>query len=490
MVRQAKKENPDMRRSATAGKTRLYEQVADRVTRLIDKGTLRPGEKVPSVRRLSTTMGVSISTVLQSYMLLEDRGMIEARPQSGFYVRLRTRELPPEPGTSSPSSAASNVDIGDLSLEVHDAIMNPGIIPLGAATPSDEMLPTKKLYRHLGSVARRHQALSNRYDSPRGNNELRRQIARRSIDWGGNIVPDEIVVTVGCSEALNLCLRAVTRPGDTVAVESPVYFGFLQILESLNLRALEIPTHPREGICIDALESALAKHRVSAVFLSANFQNPLGCCIADANKKFIVDMLARKEIPLLEDDVYGDLYFDKTRPRALKAYDRTENVMLCSSFSKTISPGFRIGWTVPGRHLKQVLRLKLSSTISTATLPQMAIAELLASGGYDHYLRGARKAYAAQVLMMTQAVRKYFPEHTSVTRPAGGTVLWVEFPGGVDAVGLYRRALEKNISIVPGPLFSPKRQYRNCVRLNCGHPWSERTEEAMITLGQLALRMV
>ncbi|HTY57317.1 MAG TPA: PLP-dependent aminotransferase family protein, partial [Bacteroidota bacterium] len=388
------------------------------------------------------------------------------------------------------SATASTIDLGELSLAVHDAMMNPGIVPLGAATPGDEMLPTRKLYRTLGSVARRYEGLSNRYDSPRGNTELRRQIARRSIDWGGNLVPDEIVVTFGCTEALNLCLRAVTEPGDTVAVESPVYFGFLQILESLGLRALEIPTHPRTGISVEGLERALGRGRIAAVFLSANFQNPLGCCVPDANKKRIVELLAAEGIPLLEDDVYGDLSFNNTRPKALKAFDAGEGVLLCSSFSKTVSPGFRIGWTAPGRYLTKVLRLKLSSTLSTATLPQMAIAELLASGGYDRYLRGARKAYASHVGMMTQAVRKYFPENTSVTRPEGGTVLWVEFPGEIDALGLYRKALEKNICIVPGPLFSPKRQYGNCIRLNCGHPWSERTEGAMITLGQLALRMM
>jgi DNA-binding transcriptional MocR family regulator len=360
-----------------------------------------------------------------------------------------------------------------------------------------ELPPTSRIFtrkrkawsRLLGSVARRDEKLSNRYDLPQGNPELRRQIARRSIDWGGNVVPDEIVVTFGCTEALNLCLRAVTREGDTVAVESPVYFGFLQILESLNLRALEVPTHPREGISIPGLSSAIRKHSVAAVFLSANFQNPLGACMSEANKKTVVEMLAERNIPLLEDDVYGDLYFEGSRPRALKAYDRGENVLLCSSFSKTISPGFRIGWTLPGKHLDRVRRLKLSSTISTATLPQMAIAELLASGGYDHYLRRVRKAYAAQVQMMTQAVKRYFPPQTSVTRPSGGTVLWVEFPPGIDAIGLYRKALEKNISIVPGPLFSPKRQYANCIRLNCGNPWSEKTEEAMITIGQIAMRM-
>ena len=470
--------------------THLYEQVAGKMMRLIEKGTLKPGEKLPSIRKLSAQMGVSISTVLQSYLRMEDRGMIEARPKSGYYVRHRPRELPPEPKMSSPSPTASSVDIGELLLEVHDAIMDPGIVPLGAATPNDELLPTRKLYRLLGAVARRHEAVSNRYDSPQGNPSLRRQIARRAIDWGGTVVTDDIVITFGCTVALNLCLRAVTREGDAVAVESPVYFGFLQILESLRLKAVEIPTHPREGMSAEGLEGAIRKQKIAAVFLSANFQNPLGSCMSDAHKEEIVRLLASKGVPLLEDDVYGDLYFGAARPKAMKAFDREENVLLCSSFSKTISPGFRIGWTLPGRHIEKVKRLKLASTISTATLPQMAIAEMLANGGYDHYLRGARKAYRAQAGMMIQAVKKYFPEGTRVTRPTGGTVLWVEFPGRIDSVELYRKALEKNISIVPGPLFSPKRQYGNCIRLNCGNTWSERTEEAMITLGRLAERMI
>lgn len=477
--------------SATSvAKLHLYEQVADKIERLIDKGTLKPGDRVPSVRKLNAQLGVSVSTVLQSYLLLEDKGVIEAKPQSGFYVRLRSRELPPEPRMSSPPSSASRVDIGELALEVHEAIMDPSIIPLGAATPGDDLLPTRKLYRLLGSMARKHEALSNRYDSPQGNSELRRQIARRSLDWGGNLAPEDIVTTVGCSEALNLCLRAVTKSGDTVAVESPVYFGFLQILEALNLKALEIPTHPREGICLDALETAIKKHRVAAVFLSANFQNPLGSLMSDANKKTVVEMLAHREIPLLEDDVYGDLFFEGHRPKTLKAFDKTGNVLLCSSFSKTLSPGFRIGWTVPGRYLTHVRRLKLTNSISTATLPQMAIAEMIGNGGYDRYLRRVRRAYASQVQLMTQAVRRYFPEGTKTTRPMGGTVLWAELPAGIDSIELYHRALEKNISIVPGPLFSPKRQYKECVRLNCGHSWTERIEEGMITLGQLAVRLL
>ncbi len=478
-----------MREMMAPMKLHLYEQVADDIARLIEKGTFRPGERVPSVRKLNVKMGVSMSTVLQAYVLLEDRGLIEARPQSGYYVRLHPRELPPEPRTSKPPLAACNVDVSMLAAEVHEAAMNPDNVPLGAATGSPELLPSHKLNRLLALIARRSVLTTNLYDSPQGNRELRHQIARRSLDWGCHLTSEEIVTTFGCTEALNLCLRAVTKPGDTVAVESPIYFGFLQMLESLQLKALEIPTHPRDGMSLEALERMLRRKKIAACFVSANFQNPLGGCMPDKNKKALVEMLSRRSIPLLEDDVFGDLYFGADRPKAVKAFDRNGWVLLCSSFSKTISPGFRVGWTAPGRFLDQVRRLKLTNSISTATLPQMAIAEMMLNGGYERHLRHLRKIYAGQVQFMSQALCKYFPEGTKITRPMGGHVLWVEMPKSVDSLELYRRALEKNISVVPGPLFSPKRHFRNFIRLNCGYPWSERIERALITLGQIAAKM-
>lgn len=468
----------------------LYEEVAARIAGQIDKGALRPGDRVPSVRKLKSSLGVSLATVLQAYVTLEDKGLIEARPQSGFYVRLHPRELPMEPMISTPSPEATKVDIGELALQVHEINVNPNIVPLGAATPSDDLLPTKKLYSILRNITRRLEVGSNRYESAAGNIELRRQIARRSVDQGCNLTPDEILVTAGCSEALNVCLRAATKPGDTVAVESPTYFGFLQMLEALNLKAVEVPTDPRSGICLDALETTIRRKRVSVVLLQGNFQNPLGSCMPEKNKKALVELLSEKEIPLIEDDIYGDLFFEFERPKAMKAYDRDGTVLLCSSFSKTLSPGFRIGWTVPGRFLAQVRRLKLTNSISTATLPQLTIAEMLSSGGYDYYLRRARKTYQAQMQRMIQAAKRFFPDGTMVTRPKGGTVLWVEFPRGVDALELYRKALQKNISVVPGPLFSPKRQFDHCIRLNCAQPWSDKIQDAMSTLGQIAARML
>jgi DNA-binding transcriptional MocR family regulator len=464
----------------------LYEHVAHQVMSLIEQGILRPGERIPSVRKFSLQHNVSISTVMQAYYLLEDRGLIEARPQSGYYVRNCFRELPPEPQISHPPLSASHVRIGDLFMKIFETFNRPDIIQLGVASPHPELLPSKRLNRTLGAILRRGDHAGNSYGEVMGHRQLRHQISRRALDWGCHFSDNDLLITFGCAEAVNLCLRAVAKPGDTIAVESPTYFGLLQIIENLNMKALEIATDPKEGISPEALEAAIRKHKMKACLLMPTFHNPLGSFMPEENKRRLIKLLSQHEIPLIEDDVYGDLYHGAARPKPMKAYDKHGLVLLCSSFSKTLSPGYRVGWTAPGRFKAQVLRLKISNTVSTATLPQMAIAELLQNSGYDHYLRKIRKAYAAQVQLTTQAIKKYFPEGTKVTRPTGGFLLWVELPLSVDAMTLYQKALAEKISIVPGHLFSAKQQYRNFVRLSCGQPWSAELERGLATLGELA----
>jgi len=470
----------------TTNGNRLYEQVANQIAGLIEQGTLRPGERIPSVRKFSTQNGVSISTVMQAYARLEDQGWIEARPQSGYYVRLRSRELPPEPAISHPPLSASRVAVGDLVVRLHDAMDRPDVVPFGAACPSLKLLPSQKLNRTLGAILRRTNYAGVGYEPVTGNEALRHHIARRALDYGCHLSENDVVITCGCTEALNLCLRAVAEPGDTIAVESPTYFGILQIIESLKMKAVEIATDPKNGISLEALAAAMKKRMVKACLLMTNFHNPLGCCMPDENKKQLAKLLAHYDIPLIEDDIYGDLHHGAGRPKPVKAYDNNGLVLLCASFSKTLSASYRVGWTAPGKFKAQVERLKLSNTMSTASLPQMAIAEMLQNGGYDHYLRRIRRAYAAQVQLTTQAIRKYFPEKTKVTRPLGGFVLWVELPKSVDALKLYRKALAEKISIVPGPIFSAKQRYQNFIRLSCGHPWSVELEQALARLGRLA----
>lgn len=467
----------------------LYQRVADRIADLIASGTLRPGQRVPSVRKLSQQMSVSVTTVLQAYRLLEDRKLIEAKPQSGYYVRGQYWQRPAEPAISSPPIQSTSVGVSDLIMRILHTGQREDVVNLGSGLSGPELLPTAHLHRLLAGLSRRTTKSANHYDVPPGCEALRVQIARRAIEAGCALRPDEIVTTSGSTEAITLCLRAATRPGDTVAVESPTYYGILSIIEMLGLRALEIPTCPREGISINALRFALEQHDVKAVVVVPNFNNPLGSRMTDSDMQEMVAMCEQHGATLIEDDIFGDLGFNNGRPRACKSYDRTGNVMMCSSFSKTLSPGFRVGYCAPGKHLRQFIYLKYASSLATSTLPQLAVAEFLSSGGYDHHLRRVRKLYAEQVEQMSRAVGAYFPSSTRITRPQGGFLLWVEMPEQVDALTLHDRALEHGISIVPGPIFSAKQKYRHFVRLNCGYRWSDRMEQAVETLGRLVKQM-
>ncbi len=470
--------------------TTLYEQVADRITELIRGDALRPGDRIPSVRALSAQQKVSVSSMLQAYVLLEDRGLIETRPQSGHYVRPRSlRELPAEPEISRPSPTPTRVSVSDLVAEVYGAARDASIVPLGAAYPSPAVLPTARLNRLLASVARRAGDEGVAYDAPPGCLALRRQIARRSLEWGFPALPDDIVTTVGAAEALNLCLQACARPGDTIAIESPTYYGVLQLIESLGMKVLEIPTHPRDGMSIDALASALRRGRtpaVKAVLVTPSYNNPLGACMPEAARRKLVKLTGEHDVPVIEDDIYGDLHFAPERPTPCKAHDRKGLVMLCSSFSKTLAPGYRVGWAIPGRFRERVERLKFMHTVATATFPQLAIAEFLSEGGYDRHLRALRRAYATQIECVSRAVSAHFPPGTRVTRPTGGMVLWVELAAGADTLALHRRAMAAGISIAPGPIFSAKRQFGNFLRLSCGHPFTDTFARAIATLGKLA----
>ncbi|RYD36396.1 MAG: PLP-dependent aminotransferase family protein [Verrucomicrobiaceae bacterium] len=467
----------------------LYETVAGKVAGLIHTGTLRPGDRLPSVRRACAQNGVSMATVVQAYLRLENQGLIEARPKSGFFVKAARPGKPAEPWASRPAVAPVKVGVGALQAGLFELTRHPDIVPFGAATPGAELFPVARLSRIMSAISRSAGGRGLSYDMPPGAESLRRQIARRALDWGTTLEPHDLITTCGGTEALMLCLRAVTKPGDVVAVESPTYFCVLQAIEELGLKALEIPMHPRDGMDVEALERCLRTRRIAACLAVPNFNNPLGSLMPDEAKQRLLEILSRREIPLIEDDIYGDLHFGPQRPRVVHSWDRGGLVMLCGSFSKTLAPGYRVGWVAPGRFHDKVQALKLTSTLATGTLPQLAIAEFLANGGYDHYLRSVRQTYAAQVSRMSEALAAALPENVRLTRPAGGFVLWVELPAKVDSLELHTRALEEKISIAPGPLFSARGSFRNFIRINCGHPWNARLQRAVETLGVLVHQM-
>lgn len=459
-----------------------YQELADRMAELIRQGTYPPDKRIPSIRQMSQQQGVSISTVLQAYYLLEDQGLIEARPQSGYYVRARAAERLPEPEMSSPGRDPSQVSLHELVMMLMRDSLNPNLVQLGAALPNPEFLPIRKINRIIANLSRQGNAETHQYQLPPGLEALRSQIARRAVNSGCSLSPGDILITSGGIEAIDLCLHAVCKPGDIVAIESPMYFGTLQALEVHGLRALEIPTHPRDGISLEALEFAIEHNPIRAVLVISNFNNPLGSQIPDEKKKELVNLLAHHDIPLIENDVSGEIYFDEKRPLVCKAFDKKGLVMLVSSFSKDISPGLRVGWVAPGRFRAELEWLKFTVSAASPTLPQMVISEFLASGGYEHHLRRMRREYARNVDLLSSAVMRYFPAETRVTRPTGGFVLWAQLPENVDSLELYKLSLQGGITLAPGYVFSPTQQFPNFIRLNAAE-FSYATERAVEQLG-------
>jgi len=462
-----------------------YIEVAERIERLIEKKALKVGDKLLSVRALSKEQGISLSTAFQSYYLLESKGLIEARPQSGYYVKYAHDHILDLPKVSNPIDDAVPVSVDEMISSVYHDLNNDKLIHFSLGVPSIDLMPAAKLNKAVMQAIRDSKTSCLGYEHIQGNLDLRRQIARQCFNWGGTPGEEEIVVTAGCVEALSLCIQAVTKPGDTVAIESPTYFAIFQLMEAHGLNVVEIPTDPVAGIDIEYLEQAIPKFNIKACLFVSNFNNPLGSCIPDDRKKQLVSMLAKKEIPLIEDDIYGELYFGKTRPLTCKSFDKKGLVLLCSSFSKSLAPGHRIGWTLPGRFKEEVIKLKRMHTVATNTLSQSAIAHFLANGRYELHLRHLRKALHTQSLRYVQAICDYFPDDARMTRPQGGFVLWIELNKKVDTYKLHKRALKQNIGIAPGAIFSSQARFGNCFRLSYGEPWSERIEQGIRTLGKL-----
>ncbi|OHC71219.1 MAG: GntR family transcriptional regulator [Rhodocyclales bacterium RIFCSPLOWO2_02_FULL_63_24] len=470
----------------------LYENLANQFAALIGDGRMQPGDRLPSLRHLALQHRLSMSTVVQALRMLESRGMVEARPQSGYYVRRRAARMVETalPQTAAQSAQPVEVGVSRRLVEVLRANEAPGVVPLGSALPAPELLLAPRLNRLYASIARRQPRLlagsshGNLSEAP-----LLRAIGRRALEWGCPIAAEEVVVTNSCTEAMTLCLRAVTQPGDTVAVESPTYYVMLQLLEAMGLRALEIPTHPVTGISIDALDLATrpdSSHgRVAACLSIPNGANPLGSVMPDAAKQRIAELLAARGVALIEDDIYGDICFGGARPRTIHSFDQSGNTMLCTSFSKTVSPALRVGYVAAGRRAAEIELQKTLTSGKTNPLTQRVIAELMDSRGFDLHLRTLRRRFADQVARTRDAVARHFPAETRVTDPQGGFVLWVELPPDIDATALHRRTIAAGIAFVPGELFSASGQYRHCLRLACGQPWSERIDDGLRRLGQL-----
>lgn len=467
---------------------KLYEQLAAEMADSIAAGVLPPGARLPSVRQTCGSRRVSPSTVFQAYYLLEAQGLVQARPRSGYYVARRAGGVP-EPEASHPSAVQQEVEVSALVFQVLEQLRDRRLVPLGSAFPHPSLFPLDRLAVALGKAMRGLDAWRTVEDLPPGHAELRRQIGQRYLTGGCAVDVAELVITNGAMEALNLGLEVVTRPGDLVAVESPSFYGALQALERLSLRAIEVPTHPRTGVDVAALATILEREPVRACWFMPNFQNPLGSLMPDAAKQALVQLLAQRQIPLIEDDVYGELYFGARRPRPAKAWDTQGLVLHCSSFSKTLAPGYRVGWVVGGRFAGAIARRKLMSSLATAVPSQEALSAYLRQGGFERHLRRLRTLLLARRTLALQAVARHFPEGTRAAAPEGGYFMWVELPPQVDALALHRWALAQQVSSAPGHLFSADHRFSHHLRINFGLADAAQLEHGLTVLGSLARRM-
>ncbi len=463
----------------------IYQKIASRIETQIYNGVLKFGDKLPSLRIIQQEHGVSISTALQAYYSLEAKSLITTKPRSGYYVIFSIKNLPKNPVKTSPDETPSMYSKTDIIIDLYHNLNVKGIINFSLGAPTKELLPVAKLSKTMHETIGKLNAGGTYYEKIEGSENLRRQIAQRTLLWGGNLQEKDIVITAGCTQALSLSLMAVTSPGDTIVVESPVFFGILQLANILGLKVIELPTDSITGMDLEALKKVVQQQKISAILIISNFNNPLGSVMPDANKKEIVKIIQEYEIPLIEDDICGEIYYGKNRPTTCKSFDTSGLVLWVGSFSKTLSGGYRVGWVAPGKFLKEILRLKLCLSSSSTPITQETIAAFLIKGRYDYHLRKLRNTLQANSIQYITTIAANFPEDTRVSKPQGSFLLWVELNSKIDCNLLFEKAKNKGIVFTPGSIFTLQEQYKNCLRLSYAIVWSSEIKSGLIQLGNL-----
>ena len=471
--------------------TPLYRQLAAHYLDAIRAGSLKPGDKLPSLRHLMRQHGISLSTALQLCRSMESEGWVEARERSGYFVR-RPRRLSmapmDEPAADRTPDRAQYVGIH---AKVSDFVARRRRVTekldLSIARGAPELYPAEALRNAMTRALRQRPGMLAVAAPLKGHLPFREVLAQRSLRVGMTLSPEDILVTNGCIEALNLALRAVAQPGDTVAVESPTFYGLLQVLESLGLQALEIPTSPQTGLSIEALDLAIRTYdNIKAVVVVPHLQNPLGSVMPDTHKARLAQLCEQHAIPLIEDDTYSELIDAPMPPRALKSFDASGNVIYCASLHKLLAPGMRLGWMTAGRWQARVEMLKFAQTRNNEALSQAAAGEFMATGGYERHLRHLRQCLKTQREQTADAIAGFFPPGTRINLPPGGLQLWVELPERLSSWRVFETALAERIVVAPGTLFSNSSRFDHYLRINCGWPYGAAVDGALRRLGAIA----
>ncbi len=464
----------------------LYVKIARSLEKQINDEVLKVGDKLPSIRMICRQHGVSMSTAQFAYYELEAKSLIESRPQSGYYVSNAFRRRLAMPAASNPATKSNVKQASDIFEYSFHSTADKSFTLFSRGTPATALLPVAKLNKGALQAVRTLPGCGTVYESLQGNEKLRAQIARWSFTWNGSLTDNDVVTTAGCISAVSNCLMALTKRGDTIAVESPCFYGILQLAQSLGLNILELPSSPQTGVDLDAFKKVLQTTKLAACVVVSNFNNPFGSLMPVEHKKEAVRLLEHYNVPLIEDDIYGDIYFGDRRPVCCKSFDESGIVLLCNSFSKTLAPAYRVGWVAPGKFLQQVMKTKLYHTLSSTPITHEVIGNFLESGRYEAHLRKLRRTLHTNYLQYVRVIGESFPEGTKISRPQGGLSLWVELPKRVDTIDLYNTAFNKKITFSPGTMFTLKKQFSNCMRLSYGLEWNPKTAASLQTLGRLA----
>ncbi len=460
-----------------------YKAIAEQIIEDIRSGKLAHGSRMPSLRKMSDLQGVSLTTTLNCYHMLEELGWIVAKPQSGFYI---SRPLAEQATPELPQfkSQLREISTQESAITYRPGTYEPG--PLGISQINPELMPTEALQRSLKRGIKRLDLDIHAYPDRQGLRRLRYALEQHFSGYGFPFQANELVITNGCIDAVRIGLEAVSQPGDGIAISSPCFSGLLELLAGLDRRVVEIPCTP-EGIDLEQFEHHLKQGTIKAGLFSTSHMNPQGISMSPQQKQALAELANQYQIPVIEDDIYMELGHGKVMPLPAKYWDRGGYVLWCASISKTLTAGFRLGWCLPGRFLPSYLRLHGISHFGVSTPIQSAIADFISTGQYQSHLNKVRNQLRQNIRDYTQLLVERLPACSRISQPEGGMVIWLQIPG-LDSKALWQQACNTGLDLRVGPAFTTLPLYQDCLRINTGWPLDDKVVlllEEMVKLIEL-----